>query len=550
MKFTQLTHKTLLAGVILSISWGCQQDEQVVPEMDTPEPANQIVLGKQLQNPYTLDNMSQALTNLMELAPEGSRMASEIDIRVTHKYLRILPRDHQEELRLETDTSFSLTDFPLHFEISETGDYYHDPAIPDSLPTWKYTTVPVDFSFADSLEIEILEEMYFPRVDIVNDFPEGDTIAQEEVFENTDLTLIVLQHEAFSITENEDGIVVEIDSSNLEGGRISGLFKKWIFPPHWNAGGVIRVWNTVTGVYEPVVNVEVKVWKLYESFTRWTNSAGRVDFGRPFRYDANYTIEFKNENFAIKEGWLNSAEIRLLSVDREFEYNFGGSTSWNNNKNWFHATVHNAANLYYTTLCGQYSIQKPNKTTLRARIGDEASNYNWTRDLFGSEIHIYDRFEDMNADKSTNFMYGSVFHELTHASHFKLEPGIFQIDDEIWRHGEKTLMIESWALGVEIVLVSDLFGTNHRSFGQLARYQRGGEAALDGYSSLICDLIDIPNSMAGTDDQVNGYNLDQIENALNESRSWDTWERRLYSQVTGNPTREFLGELFNSFSVQ
>jgi hypothetical protein len=502
--------------------------------------------------------MNAAFQNLMALAPANSRIASEIDIRVTHRYFRILPQDAEEELRLQTDTTLFLSDVPFDYAISEMGDYYHDPSIPDSLPTWKYVTVPVDYLFSDTLHTELLKEIYLPRVDMVDFLVDGDTIDESELFENKDMLLTILQHEAFSITQNEDGIIEEIDSSNVNtaNGRAAFSIKRWVAGPLWNAGGSVRVWNTVTESFQGVNHAEVTVWKFYEYHTKYTFENGTVDFGKPFRFNANYTIKFKTEDFCIKEGPLNQAELRLNDVDRKFNYDLGTATNYANNDNWFHATIHNAAHMYYSKLCGQYGITKPRNVSIRAKQKAGRSNYFWLRGyILDSEINITDQFDDVPNHKNTEAVFGTVFHELTHAAHYRFEPGLFQLDDIIWAGiDEKELMAESWALGVEIVLINDLWHSSdvtsnkYKEFGQRERNQRGGEGAVDGYTSLVLDLIDNENNMTafGTDDRVYGYNLDMIENALDESRSLGMWEKRI-REIYVNPSEDFLDELFDSF---
>ncbi len=66
---------------------------------------------------------------------------AEIDIETTHYYVRFLPVDTVEVAILESDTILELWDHPLLFEIEQVGNWYHDPSIPDSLPTWQYTVV-------------------------------------------------------------------------------------------------------------------------------------------------------------------------------------------------------------------------------------------------------------------------------------------------------------------------------------------------------------------------------------------------------------------------
>ena len=41
------------------------------------------------------------------------------------------------------DSTIIWYDIPLDYEIEEYGSYYHDPTIPDSLPTFQYASIEV-----------------------------------------------------------------------------------------------------------------------------------------------------------------------------------------------------------------------------------------------------------------------------------------------------------------------------------------------------------------------------------------------------------------------
>lgn len=84
-----------------------------------------IVLGRQLQDPYSLKNMKQAFLNLKS----GNTNTVDLDIQPTHTYLRYLPKNEEEWGILKSDTTIVWYDYPLDYEIINLGHH-----LPRSIP--------------------------------------------------------------------------------------------------------------------------------------------------------------------------------------------------------------------------------------------------------------------------------------------------------------------------------------------------------------------------------------------------------------------------------
>ena len=78
---------------------------------------------------------------------------------------------------VEADSTFELFNYPLDFEIEKVGHWYHDPAIPDHLPTYQYTVVDRDFQFSDTLKYEILAELFLPE-ELEDDAENGPSVRE------------------------------------------------------------------------------------------------------------------------------------------------------------------------------------------------------------------------------------------------------------------------------------------------------------------------------------------------------------------------------------
>ena len=68
-------------------------------------------------------------------------------------------------------------DTPVDYQIDYEGDYYHDPSIPDSLPTWQYAVVPPNFVFPSGIQHETLAQIHIPGDDYTAVETEAERLA-------------------------------------------------------------------------------------------------------------------------------------------------------------------------------------------------------------------------------------------------------------------------------------------------------------------------------------------------------------------------------------
>ncbi len=104
----------------------------------------ETVLGVQLTNPYLISNMQHAYGNL------GLNDGLAV---VNNLYVRFLPTTNQLAAldSIMDAQGLELFDTPVDYQVLYEGDYYQDPSVPDSLPTWQYAVVPpVPVSFRNT----------------------------------------------------------------------------------------------------------------------------------------------------------------------------------------------------------------------------------------------------------------------------------------------------------------------------------------------------------------------------------------------------------------
>ena len=116
------------------------------------------VLGAQEPNPYLIPNMQKAYTNL----GYSANLAT-----ITNLYVRFKPTVAQLAVldSLMEAQGLDLFDTPMDYDVTYEGDYYQDPSIPDSLPTWQYAVVPPNFSFPPGITYQTLAQIHIPPDD-------------------------------------------------------------------------------------------------------------------------------------------------------------------------------------------------------------------------------------------------------------------------------------------------------------------------------------------------------------------------------------------------
>lgn len=147
-----------------------------------------IVLGAKQTNAYTVENMLEAYKNMKakeNLSRNSSTSTSSLvlpdlatmqQILVANtKYVRVLPKNDEDfdSLREVYDT-LEFSDFPLDYDLSQIGNYYHDPTLPDSQITWQYVVLKKSDNISSYFQQQTLTDNIFlaENSPYYNQFPE------------------------------------------------------------------------------------------------------------------------------------------------------------------------------------------------------------------------------------------------------------------------------------------------------------------------------------------------------------------------------------------
>lgn len=273
-----------------------------------------IVLGKKLNNPYSLENMQAAYDSLSNKS--GSTLKSGRQLQPTHYYVRFLPKDSSDVRQLERD-SLDLFCYPLDYEIEEWGDYYHDPTIPKGQMTWQYTKVPIDYKFPN-VQYEIIEECYIPEEEC-----DGASLRSQTVI-NSDL----LETLSFEMTGN------------------SNLLEKSELRSKEYPSGDIKVYNDITQSWDPVAGVRIRTTNLLRWSNTYTDANGHYQMSSHYRTKVHYAMIFENSQGFKIGNWSVISPARTHEMG--FHSNKGYSVSFGKGSDmWGHCTVNNAAYYMY-----------------------------------------------------------------------------------------------------------------------------------------------------------------------------------------------------------
>ena len=261
----------MLTGLAALLASSCRPDELSGPaggryanlEVLSHE---QIVLGNQLEDPYSLETMQNALQVLYPTTKAGSER-----LEVTDYYVRFLPVN-ETQFKLLKLMEVNLLDHPLDYEIIREGDYYHDPSIAAEDITWQYAVVPAGFQFPQDIRYEILDRCFIP-----------DNTATK----SPDIDWTAVEREAYRLSGNEKMLLPATKAGEEQDGRPRGSIV--IVDDNYNGGEPIGV-----------SGVMVSVNSFVKFSTAYTDPSGNYVIPKSYSSEIRYRLVFQNQKgFAI-----------------------------------------------------------------------------------------------------------------------------------------------------------------------------------------------------------------------------------------------------------
>ncbi len=424
-----MNKKLFLLAVIAIFGYSCSSEIDILNDTDTTRavviPGSDILqpihIGERLENPYSVKNMLKAYANLKD-QPIFSGL-NESDIKATHYYVRFKPANENELKTLKQDPALVLYEYPLDYDIHEGGESYHDPAIPDSLPTYQYASIPAVLwaRKRNTLQIEytVLENLYIPDEEYIDDI---EAYSSED--NANEFAIEALVDEAMRITGN-DGDQPVTRASNK-----------------WTPAGKITAYDNIVGKSIPLKGVKVRARRWFTTYIGHTDGNGHFMCNGRFKRPANYSIVWESAKWDIRNGRLGQAYFNGPKITGSWQLDIGDG----DNKSIHFATIHRALHRYYYGLT--YGLSRPNNSR-KEKIGyihengDVAGIYHRQRNAgILSDSEIYGKSHD--SWRPLSEMLSTTFHELGHAAHFTNSKSNFKNADNI--------LCESWARCVQYYL--------------------------------------------------------------------------------------------------
>jgi hypothetical protein len=501
--------------ILISLLLACQ-NENDAPLQSLPFQGKQIVLGTKLKNPYTVSVMRQAKENIIARQPKtGSfaRTIADLDIRTTTLYIRYRPLNYEQYDNLQNTSPSELYSYPLDYEMIIEGDYYHDPTVPPDQPTWQYTAIEVGQPIPLNVTYEILDELYLPE--------DGYEISENgQIFEVWQPVVYELEDEALRLTGNGYDRITEL--ARTQGGS-------------WRPSGRIMLFDDVLNANMPVVGAKVNARRWFTTHTGITDANGNFSVDGTFRRPANYSIKWERDDWDIRSGTWGQAYFNGPKKEGSWDLVISSGASR------MYAIVHAALNDYYHG--NRLGLKSPPKNSFfKAKIKvavfekDKETDQGFVLGRHQKDwrlITLIPRLWIWDAARPCDEIYGTTIHELAHASHWELRKNNWSDNNT------EEKVKESWARGVQWALTR-------------LRYPNypGGLTNRPSYTQVVVDMIDGPSatdqnfgSERLNEDNVSGYTIKEIEDALIGQGSWNGWRDNIKIKYA-NATEDNLDALF------
>lgn len=491
-----------------------------IPHDKSPSETGNL-LGKKLENPYSLGNMRRALANLSPATRSG---LGEADIQATHYYVKFMPETEEELDLLKQDTTVILYEYPLDYELGEGFEgSYHDPAVPDSLPTYQYASISVGHWAEVSrtpVQYEILEELFIPD----EDKDDGTAVATRSgtAAPLNEALADALVEEALRITGNDQEEEVQTRGRSK-----------------WRPAGRLTVYDNLAGQI-PLKGAKVRARRWFTTHKGYTDSRGYYSCDGRFKRQANYSIVWENSRWDIRSGWFGQASYDGPKQKGNWNLYISGGKSLK------YATIHRAAYRYYYENIGGFARPANSKREKICYLDKEGTGDFWGNVGLGvlPDIRIYGKDPDSGEYKATDKIFGTTIHELAHVSHCTWLNKI-----QYWQVSK--IIYESWAECVEWAITK----LEYEALGKTVSvndHQNWPKKSRDlAYSSIFIDLVDTYNQGKNdTDlpyDEVSGYSYSVLNVLLLDSYGLSSLKKNVKKWRPYNVTNEQIDKLFEKY---
>ena len=416
--------KTLLIISFVILSFSCIREERV-PNKDILSSScvyeEAIQLGKRIDIPYSIENLQKAYNSL---SPSSKAKINIEEIIPTHYYIRFSPKNALElDILRNIKPRIFLSEVPLDYEVTSGGTFYHDPSLPEDVPTYQYSTISVERwnQLVDTLSVEaqILIKAFMPDYDYEEINTKGIRYSMD------DDAYELLLAEAYKITNTP--IEPNISTKGAE----------------WHPQGTIMAYDNICNTLIPVPGVRVRATHLLKVHEALTDTSGHY-YLKSFKNPVRMKVIWESDDWDIRSESLGQATYDGPKIS-------GGTWDLNADST-FEKTIRYAAiqraayRYYYGNNCGLSRPGNDRKEKIgyyHEALDDIYGDYN--RQL-GATIWTDIRIagKDENGLREPSNIFSTSCHELGHATHYIHSSNNYS-------HSSDRL-IESWARFTQYIL--------------------------------------------------------------------------------------------------
>ena len=521
--------KTLLflsAVIFISCSKDFISDQiEIEPTMPGIELQDQVaVIGEKVPNPYSLDIMRKAYSNLSETTKGNTSIN---DIQATHHYVQFEPSSEEEleSLYQLKDVYFYL--YPIDHEVSE-GWITTDPrySINGFQHRWAYVPVNTDLTVINC-PFEILYDIFSP--DAGNTTTKSNVVLSETLAES-------LEQEAYKLCGIEEEPVAYTKAGGIR------------------PNGKILYYDSFKKEKRGCQGLSVWAVRGTHSAYGHCDSDGNFTCNDTFKYKRNYHIHYSRTDFLMRE---NDSKNEIIYNYKGYKgplYMEYGSES----KAAFYAAILRAAiKYYYGDIEGLHRPpMEGDKGSAKLAIqaytdnvdngGNSGTFHNNDRFIFSPRpiVTIY-RYKESGSLRNHADIYAATIHELTHASHCRINIDKYYETDDI--------VTESLAVGIQWYLTRKEYYSEENYILNYSRMY---------YTGIIEDLIDEYKTRSSKyygenfdeatikyQDNVTGYTPLEIEEAAFKSKNWEEWKNNIINLYPDKKDKDNVYEAFDYWNT-
>ena len=228
---------------------------------------NLLVLGAQLENSYSVENMQRALESLRKSSK--SVLVNDYEVDTTHYYIKFSPESEKHLDLLSQDRALILYDYPLDRETKIQGNYYVDPDAPSDKPMPFYASVEVDHTLPTSgVPHVMLSHLHIP--DDNSDFEY--IVARSPVLESFIESLV---DESLVLTGNKEQV------TSSPGARSRS----------WSPSSKIQTYDDILKRVVGIEGIEVRARRWFTTHTGITSSSGSFSVSGTFKKPSKLFVQ-------------------------------------------------------------------------------------------------------------------------------------------------------------------------------------------------------------------------------------------------------------------